>query len=798
MRLLPIIISLSFSPQAFSSDWLELNNLPNSTEYPTWVQSAYSDVGVLSRSTSDLHINLSDWIAEQNLYVTKPSKVVIFADTIEVPDNFNLLVNNQNILIFARKIVGQGTPTFVLGQQGSAASISVIAGEIETPINVLAFQSDGSITRDALTGKTGDGESVVLAGEHYRRTTIDSNITGQMKLASEPFTDIVNRSFDMAASLYDTNPELSLDLINWVEQSLRYSGSVVEDDPILSDLYLQTVAFKQFISFSTKESHYVPYLDKVLYQDKYEAYLKAMVAYQAQWNIIQDRSTVIEDKIEAAKLALANIEDVLRAQTSIITQTQSNIDKIGDSLTEVDSQYKAQELVTLDARTTYLVGVENWKTQQQLNAALAIFKAIAEIGSAVSGVFTGNLSGVNDLTEQLAKTPEALEKAKNLVTNIKSVTGIIDSVTKTISGISQLTADIKSTIKFQKISEAMDGFNFNIPTINESNLAWDLMITEIRSNLRYADSLGIKGTRQYLLELEKQVLLGKAINITQLNFAQEQAKLVDLLLTNNVTINQQQRLNDAIGGYQVDTDSFDSIERELSRVLMHFKRPMYVALSNYVQAYEYWALKPSEIAPSLNKSYLDYQFDLASIESEYVNALSSFQPAPQDFTIDNYTISSPEQLESFATTGQLNFSIPLEQVQLCSFDRVRLSTVRVFLEGENLPYGKQLNLRVSSSGNYADRYENQDYQFSSNPVSRAFYYRIDDPTTNDISIISDGAVANKFEYAYFQPTPFTSWNVTLNNFDKTEQANNQYLKDIEQIRVEFLGSGIPNGNSCSN
>ena len=72
------------------------------------------------------------------------------------------------------------------------------------------------------------------------------------------------------------------------------------------------------------------------------------------------------------------------------------------------------------------------------------------------------------------------------------------------------------------------------------------------------------------------------------------------------------------------------------------------------------------------------------------------------------------------------------------------------------------------------------------------------PTTNDVSIITDGAVANKFEYAYFQPTPFTSWNVTLNNFDKTEQANNQYLKDIEQIRVEFLGSGIPNGNSCSN
>ncbi|PTP16296.1 hypothetical protein CWO27_04760 [Vibrio sp. 10N.286.51.C3] len=798
MRILPIIISLSLSPQAFASDWLELNNLPNSTEYPTWVQSAYSDVDVLSRSTSDLHINLSDWIAEQNLYVTKPSKIVVFADTIEVPENFNLVVNNQNILIFARKIVGQGAPTFVLGQQGAAASVTVIAGEIETPINVLAFQNDGSITRDALSAEDGDGTSVVLAGEHYRRTTIDSNITGQMKLATTPFTDIVNRSFDMAASLFDTNPELSLELINWIEQSLRHAGSVVEDDPILSDLYLQTVAFKQFISFSTKESNYVPYLDKVLYQGKYEAYLNAMIAYQAQWDIIQDRSTVIEDKIEAAKLALDNIEDVLRAQDSIITQTQSNIDKIGDSLTEIDSQYKAQELVTLSARTTYLVGVENWKTQQELNAALAIFKAIAEIGSAVSGVFTGNLSGVNDLTEQLAKTPEALDKAKNLVTNIKTVTGIIDSVTKTISGIAQLTADVKSTIKLHKISEAMDGFDFNIPTLNESNLAWDLMITEIRSNLRLADSLGIKGARQYLVELEKQVLLGKAINTTQLNFAQEQAKLVDLLLTKNVTANQQQRLSDAIESYQVDSEGFDSIERELSRVLMHFKRPMYVALSNYVQAYEYWALKPSEITPSLNKSYLDYQFDLASIENEYVNALSSFQPAPQDFTIDNYTISSPEQLDSFATTGELNFTIPLGQAQLCSFDRVRLSTVRVFLEGENLPYGKQFNLGISSSGNYADRYQDQDYQFSSNPVARAFYYRLDDPTTNDVSIITDGAVANRFEYAYFQPTPFSTWNVTLNNYDEADQANNQYLKDVEQIRVEFLGSGIPNGNSCSN
>ncbi len=75
--------------------------------------------------------------------------------------------------------------------------------------------------------------------------------------------------------------------------------------------------------------------------------------------------------------------------------------------------------------------------------------------------------------------------------------------------------------------------------------------------------------------------------------------------------------------------------------------------------------------------------------------------------------------------------------------------------------------------------------------ARLHQYRPDDPTTSSRQHHQHGAVANKFEYAYFQPTPFTSWNVTLNNFDETIQANNQYLKDVEQIRVEFLGSGIP-------
>lgn len=106
------------------------------------------------------------------------------------------------------------------------------------------------------------------------------------------------------------------------------------------------------------------------------------------------------------------------------------------------------------------------------------------------------------------------------------------------------------------------------------------MLTEVRSNLRYADSLGIRGARNFLLELEKQVLLGKAINSSQLNLVQEQAKLVDLLLTRSTTVSQKERLEEHLQNASDDSIRLELIERELARTSQHFKRPMFIALSS--------------------------------------------------------------------------------------------------------------------------------------------------------------------------------------------------------------------------
>ena len=783
---------------AFATNWFDANNLPDDISYPLWIETPYSKSDGLQKATSDLYVDLKHWIEEQNLYQTQPTSIYIFADTIEIKENFNLVMQNQNIVIFARKIIGPGSPTFVIGQGNTSSSITIISPSIESPFNVISFIPNDEIKFDNIENASSDGTSIIASGNNYFKQLHEDSYRILLAKDDGQFRDIVNRTFDMAVNVYDSNKGFSLKLIKWIENSLRKTKNLVGQDPILIDLYSQALAFRQFIELSLRSKNVVPYLDRSLYRDKYQAYLNTMMVFEQHRERIIDRNSSEKDKIETTRLAISSIDDVLRTQDTIISQTELNIDKLFKSVTDIESQYKTQEITVLSARTNYLYGVEVWKTQQQLEAALAIFQAIADIGAAVSGVYTGSLAGVNNLTEQLSKTPEALDKAKNLVTNLKAVTEVIGNITKVATGIASLTSEVKSTIKYQKITNIMDSFDFALPTLNESNLAWDMMLTEVRSNLRYADSLGIRGARNFLLELEKQVLLGKAINSSQLYLVQEQAKLVDLLLTRSTKINQKERLEEHLQKASSESIRFRVIERELERTSQHFKRPMFVALSNYLAAFEYWSLTESQILPNLNKSYLDYQVDLAAIETEYLDALNRFQPAPQDFSITNYNIDDKEQIATIKNTGQFNFTISLDDHLFCAFDRVRLNKIRVFFEGIELPFGKQFNLNITSTGNYLDRLGSDTYQFSSKPLQRAFYYQLDNPINNQTSIISDGALSDQFSYAYFEPTPFSNWNVSLNGFDQNMPENNQYLEHILNIRVEFYGNGIPNGNHCSN
>jgi hypothetical protein len=80
-------------------------------------------------------------------------------------------------------------------------------------------------------------------------------------------------------------------------------------------------------------------------------------------------------------------------------------------------------------------------------------------------------------------------------------------------------------------------------------------------------------------------------------------------------------------------------------------------------------------------------------------------------------------------------------------------------------------------------------------MKRSFIYVLDDPKSNAVRKVLDGKLAEQYGLKYFEPTPFSDWSVRVKNF---KTSNNDYLKYIESLRIEFKGKAIPNSAICAN
>ncbi|WP_299017969.1 hypothetical protein [uncultured Photobacterium sp.] len=786
--------------QAQASEWTNIHHLIEPANLPKSLESKIMTTSGTEIVAADLYLNLTEILSRPEVILNQQATIVVVADTLEIPSDFVLSLENQAVFIFARQIIGTGSGVISLdGSPDNSGMVTVISENIQASIDIISSLADGSVELDTLDSNiAGWGKMIALAGGERDVTSITGDISGYVQMNPWAHQDIFNKTFDMAALIYDQNPQLSIQMLTWMEKSLRASSVILDNNPQLANLYLQTAGFKQFVEFTSHNNNYVPYLDHRLYSDKYAAYLDTMQDYQQQYDRFMDRSADDITRKKSARLALSKLNDATKAESSIIDHANVTISKLEAALKNVQGRYHNQEEAVFDARSTYLVGIENWKRKEELNAAFEIFSAIANLGSAVTGVFVGNLEGASALTKQLAEeVPDAADKMKNLATNIKSVTSVIDNITKSVAGIAKLTDEVKKNIVHGKLVGVVNEFNFDVPSIEESNDAWDTLLIDVRNNLRFADSLGIRGARNYLAELEKLIVYGKSINSAQLRLVTEQSRLIDLMITAEVNQRQQQRVTALIAEMEDNEAAMAELEQHFMRAVNNFKRPMYAALVNYREAFKYWALEESKVKPALNKSYLDYKADWATFEDEYSLAMASFQPEPHEFTIRSINITEPAQLKNFASTGELSFSLPLDEPAFCRYDRVRLNTVRAVLQGSELTAGQEFYLNITNSGTYQDKLKDKQYTFSAAPLSRAFDYQLDDSRLDrsleeQISIITDGKVAKKYAFAYFEPTPFTTWSIALQNMKGYD------LSKVERIHLEFTGTAIPSTRSCGN
>ncbi|WP_299006271.1 hypothetical protein [uncultured Shewanella sp.] len=778
--------SLLFSFHSHANNWTDFHGLTEPTTLPQHISENTYEISATSMIVADLQVNLSDVLSDPRIGSEKTTSIVIVADTITVPNHFVLSLKNQSLFIFARQINGEGHGTITLdSSMQSNEMVGIFTQELTANLSTLAIQSDGHYDLTPIQASDlGQGQLITqLAGQHQTQD-ISGDLSGYLQLNLNGYQTVFEKTFDMAASIYDQNPSLSLSMLSWIESHLRLSPTVLENNPFLANLYLQAANLKQFIQYASQSDNYVPYLDSMLYQNTYSSYLDTMQDYQSQYERFVDQGKTTSARKADAELMLDNLKDAVQAEAAIAEQALLNISELEDALANIKQTFSAQESSVFSARSAFLIGLENWKTKQELQVALEVFTAVSSIGSAMAGAFVGNVEGLNSLA---ADIPDTAIQLTELALKIKLVAGVLEKVTGAVNGMASLTTTVKRDLLYDKVADNFENLTFTIPSLHESNNAWEVLLIDVRSHLRWASSLGVVGATGYLAELEKLIVYGKSINAVQIDLAQEQSRLVELLIAAEVNKNQVERIESLLANIEDEQSTLLELETLFYRNLNSLKRPMFVALSNYEAAFRYWGLRESQVSPSLNKDYLAYKLDLATLNNEYNQALNNFTPSPQDFAISQIEITDPQQLADFAADGSLSVHINQDHSAFSLFDRVRLSTIRVVLQGSQLPIDTNYFIDIESNGEYQDRWQGTEYTFNANPLYRLFGYELQAGDSNNVqySLITDGKIADQFAFAYFEPTPFSTWSFSL------REPSHIDLNLVESIRLEFMGNAIP-------
>ncbi|MGR6871116.1 hypothetical protein ACU6U9_02140 [Pseudomonas sp. HK3] len=774
-----------FSLHSQANSWAELNEVDIPPLLPVATFQSNQSIELMKYQVSDLYVNLSDVISNVKSRSTAPAIIVVVADTLEVKNNFFMSMKNQTVYIYARKIIGEGSGTFLVDTStGASGGVAVYADEIETNLLVGARLSGSNIefTKVSPTS-TSDGRFIFASSDVNTLVKTTVSIAGMMDIASDRLTEIFEKTFDVAASVFDQNSTLSRAMLTRNEAALRGVPTFMADNVFLENLYLQTANLKQFVDFSALSPNYVPELDANLYQDTYVAYLNAMEAYRTQYDRFVDRSVDISARKDAANLMQVNLVDAVAAETATMNRSQQQVDHFRNTLDDLRIQFRDQDLLVTTARFKFEAGIAKYKLQQEIALVIGILETMVEGSIAIgSSAASGNPAGVIEYASSIPSTSQDLSSIKE---KLASIGDLLQRVQEMANNVDDLSSKVNSSVDAQEIADALASFNLVVPSLDAANDVWELFLNEIRNELQLAIDEGIEGSSEFLATLETLVIYGKSITATEVSLMQELSRLIDLKIAAEVNSRHLDRMNLLIDQIEQDAGAVDELETLFFRSLTALKRPMFVAITKFTAAFEYWSLKESQVRPSLNKTYEQYRLDLALLQEQYNDALSSFQPRPQDFNLTNIVVTEPVLLNDFKDNGEMSFNVDLSHPSFIHFDRVRLNQLRVVLQGSQLPEDISYFIDIESNGEYQDRFEDTEYTFNSEQLFRFFGYEYLNNQTNDYRVIIEGAVADDFKFAYFEPTPFTTWSISLRNADDFN------LDMIESIRFEFKGTAIP-------
>jgi len=724
----------------------------------------------------DMVVDLDKLQATLQQQGVAPLMVSIYADVVRLPAGLNWTLQSSSLTIVARRIETSDQAKITLDFREKANAVLLLyAQEFAAPLQVKALVAgQADPTSYAISELDTIGLRISCTDDKPQQTPLKA-LTAPLTNEGSDLHLMLVAEFMYATVLVNRQPDAAEPMLEWIRACAVYS-------PAFNEMVVQSASLLVMLSSQPSNALFVPVLSPQVYKDTAAAYTTVALEYERQYERFSAQESDLEARIDAAELMLKDSIAQSQFNQQLIQQCDTNLDIARRAVEAAMTRFKMQQLEMQRAAGTFAIGLEVWKMQQQWKAALSIIGAILEFATAIAAMAaTGGAAAPAAAAEAAEAAATAAKNTVELGDAMTNLSKIIQALAKVYDMALKIEQAASSLSQGQSMADqlaqmSLDGDQGEL----SGTVFWDQYQLQADSNMKPAIDNNIGGATDYKLQMDILALYGKDLTTKQVALIQISQQLVRLKLQQQVDDARQARLQDYVNQLKAgQAPTTEMMQQFYLRYLMQ-KLSLFVALENYIHAYKYWALQDSTCNCSITEKIEALTSGLAQIQSDYNRALENFNPHPQAFQNMPYAIVAPDKLESFKQSGSVSFTIGALDNVFADFNRVRVELVRVTLAGARCASPIYVELRTT--GVYTDRWQNQPTApFVSQGLQLGFIY---DPASG--SVLLDGRLADETKFAYFVPTPFTEWRISLAT---DSQYNRQLdLSDLSGIELEFSGS----------
>lgn len=737
-----------------------------------------------------------------------PPLVTVVADVLNVPIGCSWSLSGSVLQIRARRLQTTGDFRVNLDFRTAAtASLTLYCAELAGRVRAVAVQEgkEPTVLPIEHPAATGGFQLLLADGVPVKREVgWEQGIPFELPAW---FEQSMRTAFIFASLLYSSSPEVAISQYTWLKNWTGYNDEVL-------GIFLQSCSLLALVSAQVKAAEngamFVPYLTRTVYGSLAAAYVDEARQYESDFRAMQLQKAVDDQFIALAKSLLANKTYESDYAARLLDLARSNFEN-AVAATEAarktlsDAQLKAQ-LIAIDFEK---VGVPEWQREKIAKAVIELGTAVVTFAVGIGAVLLGDPAGGGaaasgaiqgaKAAEQAAKTGSEIAKlAKQLAETMEKLKKIGEALNKVYELASVVVKVVGDIQKARSYADQMRDMNAGLDGADlTAGYEWQVYQQAADASLQGPVDLGIQFADELKLAVDAVAVYGQALAAAQAAAIEAGQRYATVSLQVQLARQQQnelQRYVDALVKGEVAPAAL--MQRFYERYL-NAKTGLFTAIQGYRASYYYWALRPSTVKPSIvdGVDQLDTGLkNLTAIALDTQTALEFFDPPPQELSDKRFAITDQAVLQTLANHAEGRWVLPARAGTFAGFDRVRLTLVRLWLEGAKVRDGGSVRVRMSTQGNYLDRYQGKEYQFTSKPLVRAFEYRVTQkrsgtpdwrfPDGSYGYVEVDGKVDNEVSYAYFQPTPFGEWHVSVT-------GDNLDLSGVTRVVMQFAGSVIP-------